>query len=287
MHPQSTPIQLPLFPAEKRCSGPCGRLLPPEAFGRHKKARDGRQWWCRSCMHDYHQAHRAEHNAQQGARKKALRLGRRLERTALPPVVITHKTCCACDELKPLGDFQRTRRTKDGHQSWCKACRAAYDAAHTAAKAVYDAGYRAANPERRRNWGRLWRARNAERVRASRQRHAAANCARVMRAYRANPEPFKVRAKERRVRLRRIPGSFTAADIALIRETQRGLCAYCGSTLMANSPIEHMTPITRGGTNWPWNLCIACRPCNQRKFTKTAGEYLALLLKDHRGQAAV
>jgi hypothetical protein len=49
-------------------------------------------------------------------------------------------------------------------------------------------------------------------------------------------------------------------------------CAYCKRT---NLPleVEHMTPTSRHGSDAVWNLTLACRPCNVRKGTRTAGEF--------------
>ncbi len=49
-------------------------------------------------------------------------------------------------------------------------------------------------------------------------------------------------------------------------------CCYCGKT---DTPleIEHITPKSRGGSNRVSNLCLACRPCNQRKGNQTATEF--------------
>ena len=42
------------------------------------------------------------------------------------------------------------------------------------------------------------------------------------------------------------------------------ICAYCGGT---SGPFDcdHVVPLSRGGTNDPNNLVIACRPCNNSK----------------------
>lgn len=48
------------------------------------------------------------------------------------------KTCTKCKESKPLEEFQKLARNKDGYASYCKLCKRAYDNAH------YNA-----NPERK------------------------------------------------------------------------------------------------------------------------------------------
>ena len=49
-------------------------------------------------------------------------------------------------------------------------------------------------------------------------------------------------------------------------------CCYCGKTDIALE-IEHIMPKSRGGSNRVSNLCLACKPCNQRKGNKTAEEF--------------
>lgn len=55
-----------------------------------------------------------------------------------------------------------------------------------------------------------------------------------------------------------------------------GKCWYCGVILkMETFHVEHMTPISRGGTHEFDNLVPACKPCNSKKQGSTAEEFLA------------
>lgn len=63
------------------------------------------------------------------------------------------------------------------------------------------------------------------------------------------------------------------ADIAAIvaaREARR--CTYCGAT---DRPLQydHIFPVSRGGTNDPSNLTLACDQCNYSKGSKTLEEW--------------
>lgn len=49
-------------------------------------------------------------------------------------------------------------------------------------------------------------------------------------------------------------------------------CCYCGKTDV-RLEIEHIMPKSRGGSDRVSNLCLACRPCNQRKGNRTAAEF--------------
>jgi hypothetical protein len=51
----------------------------------------------------------------------------------------TEKTCCKCGVTKPLDEFNRNCRKKDGHQENCKICHRAYAKAWKEAKKLKDA----------------------------------------------------------------------------------------------------------------------------------------------------
>jgi len=70
---------------------------------------------------------------------------------------------------------------------------------------------------------------------------------------------------------------------------QAGLCAYCRCDLLAeiysggSVVIEHIIPVSRGGTNERSNLCISCDECNRVKRSKTGDEYNEFLKPFHAG----
>lgn len=47
-------------------------------------------------------------------------------------------------------------------------------------------------------------------------------------------------------------------------------CAYCGTT--EELTTDHVMPKSRGGTNDPDNLVLACRDCNMKKGARTPAE---------------
>lgn len=61
-------------------------------------------------------------------------------------------------------------------------------------------------------------------------------------------------------------------------------CWYCGvelprsvSNLTEAATLDHVLPLSRGGTNAESNLVACCRQCNSRKKTRTLSEYRAYL----------
>jgi hypothetical protein len=56
---------------------------------------------------------------------------------------VPEKPCSKCGDVKPLSEFYRHHRSKDGHQWWCKTC---FDAGAKERQAAQ----RARNPEAQR-----------------------------------------------------------------------------------------------------------------------------------------
>ncbi|HOT61177.1 MAG TPA: HNH endonuclease [Candidatus Dojkabacteria bacterium] len=54
-------------------------------------------------------------------------------------------------------------------------------------------------------------------------------------------------------------------------------CLYCGKDIEDDFSIDHIIPLSRGGTNEPDNIDLVCKDCNTRKSTRTKSEYLSVL----------
>ncbi|HYE93485.1 MAG TPA: HNH endonuclease [Terriglobales bacterium] len=55
-----------------------------------------------------------------------------------------------------------------------------------------------------------------------------------------------------------------------------GACRYCGVVLdFAAATLDHIVPVSRGGTNAEANLVLACAPCNNAKADNSAAWYEA------------
>ena len=100
----------------------------------------------------------------------------------------------------------------------------------------------------------------------------------------ANPKSVRDRASRRKS----LANSFIPSDELKTRlfSEQNGMCALCCETMDKASlldslvlQVEHLTPVSRGGTNDEENLVLAHRSCNQEKKQKTIPEYIAWRLK--------
>lgn len=96
-----------------------------------------------------------------------------------------------------------------------------------------------------------------------------------------NPDNLPVRRKRRRVQHNR-PKMSHAKRLRIFNKCH-GRCHYCHKKLtIDNCHIDHMTPISKSGSNSDDNLTLACPQCNESKGTLTENEYL-LKICDPRG----
>ena len=63
----------------------------------------------------------------------------------------------------------------------------------------------------------------------------------------------------------------TSKVVELMRQSG-GTCAHCGSE--GKLHVDHILPLSRGGSNELENLQMLCAPCNQSKHTKTMDEWV-------------
>lgn len=55
---------------------------------------------------------------------------------------------------------------------------------------------------------------------------------------------------------------------------QSTACYYCGKSLnKTTATLDHIVPISRGGTTVKGNIVVACKSCNQAKKSMTAIEF--------------
>lgn len=99
--------------------------------------------------------------------------------------------------------------------------------------------------------------------------------ARVRAWHKTIPGQLAARARRimRRSRERNVGGRVKASDIKLLQEKQDNKCAYCGKHL-DKYHVDHIKPISKGGTNDINNLALSCPECNLRKSNKDLDDFL-------------
>lgn len=134
-----------------------------------------------------------------------------------------------------------------------------------------------ANKERHHELTRAWYAANKEkhneRIRLNRKVNKDRYLA-TQRAYRAaHPEVSRLGTRRYRARKVEAEGTHTDADIQAQYKRQRGKCYYCGVKVGDTYHVDHVVPLSRGGSDDPGNLVIACVSCNTSKSDKLPHEW--------------
>lgn len=171
--------------------------------------------------------------------------------------------CCLCN-IDRGRSAKRRERHRDNMKAWrernpekqreiAKRCTEKYRLRDLEKNREYHRAYQVewvkGNLERKRELGRTWRKRNPEATRAIKSRR---------------------RAKEISA-----TGSHTADDLKDILRLQRGRCAYCRSKFgkQLKPSLDHIQPLSRGGSNDRKNLQFLCGSCNSSKHAKDPVEF--------------
>lgn len=104
---------------------------------------------------------------------------------------------------------------------------------------------------------KIYREKNAERIMDSKRRWMA-----------DNPEKVKAARWRRKSLMKNAEGSFSGEDIEKLFSLQRGLCACCNCSISSGYDIDHVNPLSLGGSNNPDNLQLLCPTCNRSKSNK-------------------
>lgn len=196
------------------------------------------------------------------------------------------KTCSTCSIKKPLDEFYRNSRAKDGRDSRCISCeklRLAKWASENpdrvkAAQRRYNSSEKARekarrwaeqNPERYLQVQADYRARHPESVREASRKHYHSNLERSRRR-------VLIKKAERRTKLAN-NGVFKVASKEISRILSSP-CCVCDST--ENPTLDHIVPISRGGTHSIGNLQCLCASCNFSKRDSLPMEFKMRRLKE-------
>lgn len=293
---------------EKPCTR-CGETKQLADFRRKSTAADGRNSWCKKCDKEARKKW-LERKREEGGHHECLTHRRCSRCEEVKPVSefgwrdkqagILRSACNACTTDRMARYYERNgeavrRRVAEYREAnrdeINRRKMARYYARHKAIRArraerlrvlkqdpeLYAKHLASQRAYYRANRGRisaqnaLYRRRNRERYRAYHKRH-----------YRENRGRYAVYSLNRLARKKGAGGSYSWRDVVRIWHHQRGECARCGNGFGKKPEdrgfhVDHITPLSRGGSNWPRNLQLLCEGCNCSKGAKTPAEYTLYL----------
>lgn len=173
------------------------------------------------------------------------------------------KVCSTCKQLKPVEYFGKDKRNKSGLRSQCKECEKKYRANAEKNR----------DPEKKKIHARNYR-----------ESHKEIEKARLQNWKINNPEKYKAYHSRTKVKNRCDLVDFDK-DITLekLYNRDRGICALCGEhcnyddyilkdkTFIAGNDypsIDHIKPLSKGGSHTWDNVQLAHKRCNSIKSNK-------------------
>lgn len=137
---------------------------------------------------------------------------------------------------------------------------------------AYNKNYQEVNKEAISKRAREYRLKNLEKIREkARQRYRLNRKERIaaVKLYtEKNKEKVSAAQRSLRHKRRNAEGSFSSSDVFALGKLQKWKCANCKTCIKDSYHVDHIMPLSRGGSNWPNNLQLLCPPCNQGKHAK-------------------
>lgn len=91
-----------------------------------------------------------------------------------------------------------------------------------------------------------------------------------------NPEGRRIHEGRRRSIKKGSGDNYTTKQLTDLRIAQDNLCVYCFVCVKSKYHIDHIDPLSLGGSNGIENIQILCPTCNMQKHNKTHEEFFNL-----------
>lgn len=168
------------------------------------------------------------------------------------------KVCKRCLIYKHSDSFSLDSSSGDRLQKWCKNCTKEYRAENAERLKNQQKTNYLKNKEERLRKNREYYNRNREHIISQKAKYNA-----------NNPNVKRKSSSKRRASLEKV-SVYEILDRD-IKRLYRSPCIYCGS--QDSIQIDHVMPISRGGTHSIGNIVPACKTCNPSKGGRTIMEW--------------
>lgn len=167
------------------------------------------------------------------------------------------KKCTKCRIDKDESEFRRDSQKSDGLYSSCKACVSLWVSAHKEYYRDKKREYREKDEHKIRTYRREYYLKNVDQEKEAAKLWAGSN--RLKR---------RISESSRRAAKRRSSGKYGKEDVEALLSLQKWKCACCKGKVGKIFHIDHVMPLSKGGSNSKDNLQILCPTCNMQKKDK-------------------
>jgi len=225
-----------------KCCRRCGVEKPHDAFQKDRRASDGLFSSCRMCQSE---AKKQKYHAD---REKA-REKNRLYYERNKETILASNAKSRVKHAESVAERKRKAYERDREKPEFIAKQKEYIGSNKAQKKEYDREYRRRNEERLKIIKAKYVAENQELIKE------------IKTAYKV-----RRRATER--------SGDSTRTILEWRQAQVKKCKWCEVDCEIGYHVDHIVPLSKGGTHTVGNLCIACPTCNLRKNAMMPDEFI-------------
>ena len=172
--------------------------------------------------------------------------------------MINEKKCSRCQTIKSIDLFSKDAYRKTGFSNNCKECRKEYNLK---------------NKDRNNKVCREWHEKNKDKANARRKQWNLDNYEKAKlkdKNYaKNNPEILRNKANLRRARV--LSNGIYEINKKELKKLYAQNCFYCESN--EKIQLDHVIPISKGGSHSIGNIVPACRKCNLEKSDKFIAEW--------------
>lgn len=235
----------------------CNTELQDSSFYKDKSKKDGLSTYCKPCRREKTRLYEVENKD-----KVDLWREKRLREVA-GGWHKDSKICPKCKESKSHKEYSKNKGSITGLHVYCKACDSSILREKIAKNPNYYKDMYRDNRDRFRASNRRARIRNRETLIESCKRWRL-----------ENRDKHLASVHARRARMLSADGGFSKKDIERLKKSQSMRCASCDTCLIKSGyHIDHITPLSKGGSNWPYNLQLLCPKCNLGKAAMMPSEW--------------
>lgn len=195
-----------------------------------------------------------------GSLVKPNRTGMRFNMNILP-----HKKCTKCGKTKPVSEFHIKYKLIGNYRSHCKVCvnnkNKEYKLEHIEEEKKRSREYARFHRKENLEATKRWRDRNPDRARELSRKYAS-----------ERPEKRRQYERTRRSMINGAVGKITYREELALFKKYDYRCLCCGRDDVKLT-IDHIVPISRGGSNTIENAQPLCSKCNSRKGNRSTKDY--------------
>lgn len=257
----------------------CGRDLPVDRFAKNASKRSGYSSACKECTKQYYRGYYAKHRDSLCERSNRYYYENRA-------LLLQKGTAHRIKHREHISARKHRfyAANRDAILGEMRTAYKKYSPAQKQRRADNTRQWRALHPERTRAFREKWNAANPEKHREIQRRYNASIPARKsqQRWQQKNLEKVRKYRRESECRRRAMKKgalvTLTPSQWAEILARHEGRCQYCGTT--EHITMDHVQPLSRGGTHAADNIVPACVSCNSRKGTHTLEDWLAIAQRE-------